>query len=397
MQYTLTKGNSSNYEITLTVPTQDMVTYKERALQQFQKEMKEPGFRQGHVPLDLVEKKINPAYLEMGMLEEVVHTGTKKLIDENTSIKFIWSIYDLQRNEKDESTIITFKLDVYPEVTIKNDSRKKKKLDQLASTATEQEVDETITNLRRQYADYKEAATIEEGHVFKVKFHVLDKAWAHIDHGSAFLGKEETDEFPILKERFFWKKKDEHVEIAYDTNKLPPMLHCRNKDLQPEKLDCEIVDIRTVTLPELTPENIKKFFGSEEVTTETELRGKIKLLIEQQKHETQLMQTIDKFLQEVTSSFDIIIPKTLIDEELKTRMKSLEERMGGEEGMKKYFEQVGEEDRNKMMTEIQSAAKLSLEKFFLLREIIEQLEIKDVERQKPLDVETKLYAKLTSN
>ena len=50
----------------------------------------------------------------------------------------------------------------------------------------------------------------------------------------------------------------------------------------------------------------------------------------------ELMQSVDKFLQDAGSSFEITIPKTLIDEEMKTRMKSLEERMGGEEGMKKY-------------------------------------------------------------
>ncbi len=395
MEYKLTQGTNSNYEISLTIPTADMEKHKLKALELFQKEMKEPGFRQGHVPMDIVEKKVNPAYLEMGMLEEAVHEGTKKLIEENPKIRFIGAIYDLNRSEADDATVITFKLDVYPEVVTKNDTWKTAKLAGIDSAPSDEEVATTIMNLRRQYADYKEADVIEEGSVFKVKFHVLDKEAAHVDHGTVFLGKEETDEFPIIKERFFGKKKDDHVEIAYDEKKLPPMLHCRNKDVAPVKLDCEITDIRSVTLPELTPENIKKFFGSDDVKSEAELTEKIKELIQQQKNEAQLMQTIDKFLQDATSSFEVSIPKTLIDEELKTRMKSLEERMGGEEGMKKYFEKVGEEDKQKMFADISNAAKQSLEKFFLLREIIEKLEIKDVDWQKPMDVETKLYEKLT--
>lgn len=176
MEYKLVKGKQSNYEITLTVPTADMITYKNLALQQFQKEMKEPGFRQGHVPLDMVEKKINPAYIEMGTLEEVVHAGTKKLLEENTTIKFIGSIYDLNRAEKDDTTIITFKLDIYPELTVKNDTWKKQTIKAIDTAPTPQEVDDTIMNLRRQYADYQEASSIEEGHVFKIKFHALDEA-----------------------------------------------------------------------------------------------------------------------------------------------------------------------------------------------------------------------------
>ncbi len=395
MKHTLTKGGQSNYEITLTVPTADMESYKLKALEQFQKEMKEPGFRPGQVPLDMVEKKINPAYLEMGTLEEIVHAGTKELLEEHKDIKFIGSIYDLNRNEKDDTTLITFKLDIYPEVKIKNDDWKKKKLDALETTASDQEVEDTLMNLRRQYADYKEADTIEEWHVSKIKFHALDDAGTHVDHGSIFIGKEETDEFPELKERFFGKKKGDHVELDYNEKKLPPILLSRNKDVKPVKLDCEVVDIRSVTLPELTPENIQKFFGNEEVKTQDQLKEKIKVLIEQQKNEMQLMQSIDKFLQDSTGSFEVIIPKTLIDEEMKTRLKSLEERMGGEEGLKKYFEKVGEEDRMKMMTDIQAAAKQSLEKFFLLKEIVEKLGITDIEWQKPLDVETKLYEKLS--
>lgn len=121
------------------------------------------------------------------------------------------------------------------------------------------------------------------------------------------------------------------MELTYDEKKLPPMFHTRTPDKKPVKLDCEIVDIRSVTLPELTPENIQKFFGNDEVQNEADLREKITVLIEQQKREMQLMQAIDTYLQEITGSFDYYIPKTLIDEEMKTRMKSLEERMGGEE------------------------------------------------------------------
>lgn len=48
-----------------------------------------------------------------------------------------------------------------------------------------------------------------------------------------------------------------------------------------------------------------------------------------------------------------------------------------------------------MQEDIQTAAKQSLEKFFLLREIVEQLEIKDPDWKQPLDVEKKVYEAMT--
>jgi FKBP-type peptidyl-prolyl cis-trans isomerase (trigger factor) len=82
-----------------------------------------------------------------------------------------------------------------------------------------------------------------------------------------------------------------------------------------------------MTLPDFTPDNIKKFFGNDEVKTEEVLKTRIATLIEQQKKEGMLMQAVDKSLDQVTKSLEVVIPKTLVEEELKTRMKSLEERL----------------------------------------------------------------------
>jgi len=51
-----------------------------------------------------------------------------------------------------------------------------------------------------------------------------------------------------------------------------------------------------------------------------------------------------------------------------------------------------------MTGEIKEAAKSSLQKFFLLRKVIETLglEIKDEDRQTPLAIESKLYAHFNS-
>jgi len=105
------------------------------------------------------------------------------------------------------------------------------------------------------------------------------------------------------------------------------------------------------------------------------------------------MQAVEKYLGDIHTSYSITIPKTLVEEEMKSRMESLKERFGGEEGLKKYYEQIGEEEKSKMTEEIKGAAKSSLEKFFLLRNIIEQLglEIQDADRQTPMAIESKLY------
>jgi len=276
---------------------------------------------------------------------------------------------------------------------MKDEKWKSIKLDTVDDTASEKEIDDTLLNLRKQYANYKPAETITDNSVFKVAFQITDKDGKEIDKGTVFLGKEEMEEFPFIKKTFIGKKNGEEFTLPYKEKDLPPMFHNR-KEGKAANLVCKITDVREVELPDFSPENIKKFFGNEDVKTEAELREKIAALIKKQKYEASLMQTIDKFLEKASSSFTVTIPKTLIEEEWKTRMKSLEERMGWADGLKKYREQIGEEQAKKMDEDIRNAAKSSLEKFFLLKEIVEKLGIEKPDRNTPLSVEEAVYAKI---
>lgn len=394
MKYDLQQGNTSNYEITLTVTPEDLAWFKQKALKSFQKEMKEPGFRPGHVPLDMVEQKVQPQYLEIAQFEEAIHSGTKQLLDENQEIKFIWQVYDLNKKDWEGDTQFTFKLDVYPEVTVKNKKWEKLSMDTLDTTATDQEITQTMDNLRKQYADYQPAEAVTMETVFKITFKHLDESGKEIDKGSAFLGKEEFDEFTALQALFIGQKQGETFTVDFDADGFPPMLTNRNTDATAAKTEFTIGDVRSVTLPDFSPENIKKFFGNDEVKSKEQLEVKVRELIENQKEESVLMQAVDTLLQSSTDSLEITIPKTLSDEEVKTRMKSLQERLGGEEQMKDYFKQMWEEKETEMKESIRTAATSSLQKFFLLRKLTELLEIQDINWEEGMNVEKKLYAKL---
>ena len=394
MKITLKAGKQSNYEITLTVPQDSLDTYKENALKNFQKEMSVQGFRKGHVPLDMVEKKVSPEYLSMGIFEEVVHQGTKKLIEDNKDKRFIGTIYDLKREDKGDDMVVTFKLDVFPEVALTNSNWKTVKMWTIDSSATPEELEQTIANLRKQYAQYKDADEVNAETIFKFTFTFHDATGNQVDKGVAYIGPEDFAEFSSLQAPFVGKKNNDTIALPYDTNTLPPVLHSRHQGEAPvQEIKGTISDIKYMELPELTPENIQKFFGNEKITSLDELKKELTTLIEKQKYETMLMQTVDAYLQEIGSSFTLAVPQTLINEEVKSRMKNLQERMWGEEGLKKYFERMGEEKANAMKQEIKDAAQVSLSKFFVLKALATELGIeeKNLDWQTPLAVETLVF------
>lgn len=193
------------------------------------------------------------------------------------------------------------------------------------------------------------------------------------------------------------KKKGDTFLLDYDEKKLPPTYHYRKTEGKAEKVKITIQDVKKVVIPEMNEEMLKKLFGPEsKVKTEAQLLEFIKESIGHQKFEAELIKSIEGLLQKVKDKhMNVMIPRTLIEQEFGTRMKSLQERFGGQEKMTEYFKKLGEEQGRKFLEDIRHASKDSLEKFFILQKIVETLKL-DINREKPghLEIEQKLYQKM---
>lgn len=396
MKQKIIQGQHSNYEVEIVAHESDMKQFKDKALQHFQNDIQMPGFRKGHVPLDMVEKQVQPEYLTMGIYEEVINHGIKKLLDENKEIRFIGNPYDIKDVKKDDEVTFTFKLDVYPEVVVKNADWKKLSINAIDTQVTEQEIQQTIENLQRQYAEYKDADEITESTVSKIKFEIFDKEGNQIDKGSSFIGKEEFAEHAIVKKHFIGQKKNEKTEMKYDHDKLPHIFHFHKKEGVPAKITFEAVDIKSVLLPEINEATIAKLFGAADPTIKTkeDLITRVTEVMKEQKQQNSLMKSIDEVLKQAMNSLSVLLPKTIVDEELKGRMKSFQERAWGEAAFKQYLQQIWEQKSQELVEELTKSAKESLEKFFVFQKLTELFELTDVDWNKQMDAELKLYEKL---
>ncbi|MDP4011506.1 MAG: trigger factor [Candidatus Roizmanbacteria bacterium] len=241
MEYTLQPGKQGNYQVTVTLVPDELTTYKAKALENFQKEMKVEGFRPGHAPLQMVEQKVAPEYLNVALYEEALHDATARMLEEHKDKKFIGTIYNLNIDDKKADAVtITFLIDVYPEVKETSDKWKKTKVSPVDATASKEEIEDTLQNLRKQYADYQPATEVGSDSVFKVSMGFLDKEGQEVHTGKLYLGKEDIDEFPILKEYFMGKKADEVVTITYDEKKLPHTMHLHKEGLKAATVEATI-------------------------------------------------------------------------------------------------------------------------------------------------------------
>lgn len=400
MEKTVKKWAHANYDIQLIITAKEYEDAKLIMLKEFQKDYEAPGFRKGAAPLDMVEKNIKPEYISIGAYEKLINKGLQEILKEQPDLKLIGEPYDLKQEQKDGNTIIDLKLDIFPEVEVVNNDREKQSCTPIDNTATQEEIEGTLMNIKKQYADYQDTDSIQLDTISKIALEYLDKEGKVVHTGHTYVGEQEFAEDPFFPKTFINKKKDEVIELVHDEKKLPAVLHNKKSDVKAEKIKLTVKDVKKIVLPDMTPEMLKKLFWDDtKIQTQEDLVAYIRESIEHQKYDQELIKKIEGILETLRNkSMKVTIPQTLVNEELKTRIKSLEERLGGKEKMDQYFKNMGDEKAKAFFEDITKAAGESLEKFFILQKFTQLLKL-DVDRNKAdhLNVEQKLYDKLVKN
>ena len=400
MEKQVKKWAHANYDIQFTITEKEFEDAKLIMLKEFQKDYEAPWFRKGSAPLDMVEKNVKPEYISVWAYEKLINIGLQEVLKEQPEIKLIGEPYDLKQEKKEGNTIIDLKLDIFPEVEVVNNDWEKQSCTPIDNIATQEEIEGTLMNIKKQYADYQDVDTIELDTISKIALEYLDKEGKVVHTGHTYIGEQEFAEDPFFPKTFINKKKDETIELTHDETKLPAVLHNKKSDSKAEKIKLTIKDINKIVLPEMTHDMIKKLFWDDtKLETQDDLIAYIKDSIEHQKYDQELIKKIEWVLENLRNkAMKVMIPQTLVNEELKTRMKNLEERLGGKEKMDEYFKKMGEEKSKAFFEDISKAAAESLEKFFILQKFTQLLNL-DVDRNQAehMAVEQKLYDKLVKN
>lgn len=401
MNKKLTEGKNCDYVVTVSFWNEDKSKVRSHVLEHFAQDMKVPGFRPWKVPMHIVEQNVQPAYVEMAITEHLINEAIQEILKENKEIKFIGEPYGYDTKDDKGTTTVTFHLDIYPEVKVDGKKRESIKMKAIKVEATEKEVEDSLLNIQKNYADYKDADKISDKNtISKLGLEFLDKDNNVVDKGTTYLWETEFNEDKFWSKTFNWKNKKDEIELTYDEKKLPHVLHA--KKWEPKKLKITIQDVKEIVLPELDDKMIEKLFGKDaEVKTNAELKAYIKKEIISQKEENELVQAIENYITDVRKSgVNVVIPKTMIEQEFRVRMDNLKHRFWSEEKVKEYFTQLWEEKAKEFVDGVQSAAAESLEKFFILNKITELLWLSidwSDKNQEPLFVEKQIYTKLVGS
>src|SRR5690554_4745700 len=305
MNITRNNVDALNAVITIDVAKDDFAGNVENVLKDYKKNASIPGFRKGQVPMSLVKKQYGQAIL----FEEV-----NKLLQDSLSNYLNEEKLDILGNPipvaKDidweaDTLSFDFELGLAPEFEVDLAGNNITKYQIVADAEM---IDEQVEYIQKQYGKLVSKEKAEEGDDLRVK---VANAEENIENETTFNIADIRTK--TNQKKFIGKKVGDEVLVSTkglfeDEHKLMNVLNIEHDRVHDLEIDVTftIEEVSTQEKAELNQEFFDKLFGEEKVTSEEELRNRIK-----EDAEKQLAQQADqKFMNDVVET---LVEKTTFE------------------------------------------------------------------------------------
>ena len=276
MNITRNNVDALNAVITIDLAKEDFAANVEKVLKDYRKNANIPGFRKGQVPAALVKKQYGQAI----MFDEV-----NKLLQESLSNYLNEEKFDILGNplpvakdiDWDADTLsFDFELGLAPEFTVDLDTAKT--ATKYKIVADEEMVNEQVEYIQKQYGKLISKEKVEEGDDIRVTVSNQEEGIENETTINVADIRTKTNQ-----KKFIGKKVNDEVTISTkglfeDDHKLMDVLKVEHDKVHGLEVEVTftIQEISTKEKAELNQEFFDKLFGEGKVTSEDELKARIK-------------------------------------------------------------------------------------------------------------------------
>lgn len=277
MNITRENIDALNAVVKVDIAKDDYSAKVEEVLNNYRKQANIPGFRKGHVPMGMVKKQYGKAVL-VDEVNKLIQEGLNKyLVEEKLDV--LGNPLPKEQNDLDwnsENFTFEFELGLAPEVSV--NLKNKKAITHYNIVADDKTINDQIENIRKSYGKLISQEVVEESSeitgVFKNEEHAIDNnATFELDrikgktNAKKFVGKKVGDVIKLKTKNLF---NNDHDAVS--------LLGLTNEDA--EGLETEITftinEINTRELADMNQEFFDKLFGPGVVSSEDELKTKLK-------------------------------------------------------------------------------------------------------------------------
>ena len=387
MNITVKTLPKSEVKLTIEVPENRTNELLEKAAKQISQQVKIPGFRPGHVPLETLKQHVSAEAIEAHMLDLALpETYTEAVTKEKLQVVSRPKINIVKRSPLVYEAVVA----VYPVVAISGYDKVKIKHEE--PKVEEKDIDEVLKDIQKQHATYKEVdRAAKKGDKVEIDFEGFDEGGASLEktkssnhpvvigEGSLIKGFEE--ELEGMKKG---EKKSFKVKFPKDYFHKP----FQNKEV---KFNVEMKLIQEGQMPEFTPEFIKQFSGHDK--TLDEIKVIIRENLSKDRVHAEKVRRENEYLEQLLKLTKVELPEALIEEEIDSLMeefKSELEQMGVQ--LEQYLEQNKKELKD-LRAERRKEAEKRLTLRFGLQQLFEQekIEVTPADLKKEIEHVISLY------
>ena len=383
---TVKKLSETVYEVSATRNGEELKHLKEHVLVHF-KDAKVDGFRKGHVPADVLEKKFKKE-IEGEILNHIISEEYRKAVEEN-NLSPIADI-KLEKYENNEDNVeVVFTIPVLPEINLGD--YKSVKVEKEALDVNDEKVNAEIEIMRSNAGKLKEVADDEAAQdkdVTNINFE------GFID-GEAFDGgKAEGFDLTLGSKSFIDTFEDQIIGHKkgdeFDVNvTFPEEYHAENLKGKPAVFKVKVNSIKRKEEAELN-EDLAKELGYDSVE---DLKAKTKENLTKREETRIENEYRGKVVDAVVDTVNFEIPEAVVEREIQFQINRFAQQLQMQGmSLNQYFEMTGQ-DIEKMRESIKESAEKSVKRDLVLTEIAkaENVEATEEEVNAELDRTALMY------
>lgn len=383
---TVKKLSETVYEVSATRSGEELKNLKKHVLVHF-KDAKVDGFRKGHVPADVLEKKFKKE-IEGEILNHIISEEYRKAVEEN-NLSPIADI-KLEKYEDNEDNVeVVFTIPVLPEITLGD--YKSVKVEKEALDVNDEKVNAEIEIMRSNAGKLKEVADDEAA---------KDKDVANINFegfvdGEAFDGgKAEGFDLTLGSKSFIDTFEDQIIGHKkgdeFDVNvTFPEEYHAENLKGKPAVFKIKLNSIKRKEEAELN-EDLAKELGYDSVE---DLKAKTKENLTKREETRIENEHKGKVVDAVVEGVNFEIPEAIVEREIQFQINRFAQQLQMQGmSLNQYFEMTGQ-NIEKMRESIKESAGKSVKRDLVLNEIAkaEKVEATEEEVNAELDRTALMY------
>ena len=371
---TVKKLSETVYEVSVTRNGEELKHLKEHVLVHF-KDAKVDGFRKGHVPADVLEKKFKKE-IEGEILNHIISEEYRKAVEEN-NLSPIADI-KLEKYENNEDNVeVVFTIPVLPEINLGD--YKSVKVEKEALDVNDEKVNAEIEIMRSNAGKLKEVADDEaakDKDVTNINFE------GFID-GEAFDGgKAEGFDLTLGSKSFIDTFEDQIIGHKkgdeFDVNvTFPEEYHAENLKGKPAVFKVKVNSIKRKEEAELN-EDLAKELGYDSVE---DLKAKTKENLIKREETRIENEHKGKVVDAVVEGVNFEIPEAIVEREIQFQINRFAQQLQMQGmSLNQYFEMTGQ-DIEKMRESIKESAEKSVKRDLVLTEIAKAENVQATEEE----------------